>query len=147
MKATASITEYSVVDRIINHLKLTFVAEKPPQSHVFEQVALMAAEESRDSFPPPMTLMTPSRGREYHDLVRGNGRLLPGPHQDAFWPIGVVPYPQGPMRDPLCPQRSRRPDCPLSCARYFVGHIGHNWLTCLPNSVILWPSSDGIVEP
>jgi len=39
VKATASITEYSVVDRIINHLKLTFVAEKPPQSHVFEQVA------------------------------------------------------------------------------------------------------------
>jgi len=27
----------------LDHLKLTFVAEKPP-SHVFEQVALMAAE-------------------------------------------------------------------------------------------------------
>jgi hypothetical protein len=26
-------------------LELTFVAEKPPPSHVFEQVALMAAED------------------------------------------------------------------------------------------------------
>jgi hypothetical protein len=30
------------VDRIMEHLKLTFVAEKPPPAHVFEQVALMA---------------------------------------------------------------------------------------------------------
>jgi hypothetical protein len=28
-----------VVDRIIDHLKLTFVAAKPPPSHFFEQVA------------------------------------------------------------------------------------------------------------
>jgi len=27
-------------------IKLTFVADKPPPSHVFEQVALAAAEES-----------------------------------------------------------------------------------------------------
>jgi hypothetical protein len=27
---------------------LTFVAEKPPLAHVFEQTALMAAEESRE---------------------------------------------------------------------------------------------------
>ncbi|MCX6574831.1 MAG: acid--CoA ligase [Candidatus Aminicenantes bacterium] len=33
------------MDRIIDYLKLTFVAEKPPPSHVFQQVALMAAEE------------------------------------------------------------------------------------------------------
>jgi len=38
------------LDRIIGHLKLTFVAEKPPPSHVFEQVALMAAEERADYF-------------------------------------------------------------------------------------------------
>jgi hypothetical protein len=43
MKVVAFITEYAVVDRIIDHLKLTFVATKPPPSHVFEQVALMAA--------------------------------------------------------------------------------------------------------
>jgi len=32
------------------HLKLTFVAAKPPPCHVFEQVALAAAEESREYF-------------------------------------------------------------------------------------------------
>ena len=48
MKVVAFLTEYAVVDRIIRHLELTFVAEKPPPAHVFEQVALMAAEESGD---------------------------------------------------------------------------------------------------
>jgi len=43
MKVVALLTEYAVVDRIIRHLELTFVAEKPPPPHVFEQVALMAA--------------------------------------------------------------------------------------------------------
>jgi hypothetical protein len=38
------------VDRIIDHLKLTFVAEKPPPSHIFQQVALMAAEEAAEYF-------------------------------------------------------------------------------------------------
>jgi hypothetical protein len=46
MKVIAFLTEYAVVDRIICHLELTFAAEKPPPTHVFEQVALMAAEES-----------------------------------------------------------------------------------------------------
>jgi len=32
--------------KFIRHLKLTFVAEKPPPAHVFEQTALMAGEES-----------------------------------------------------------------------------------------------------
>jgi hypothetical protein len=40
------ITEFEAVDRIIDHMKLPFVAAKPPPSHVFEQVALAAAEES-----------------------------------------------------------------------------------------------------
>jgi len=30
MKVIAFLTDFSVVDKIINHLKLTFVAEKPP---------------------------------------------------------------------------------------------------------------------
>jgi len=38
-----------VEDRIIDHLKLRFVAAKPPPPHVFEQVALTAAEESGES--------------------------------------------------------------------------------------------------
>ena len=50
MKIIAFLTDYSVVDRIIDHLKLTFVADRPPPSRVFEQVALMAAEEPADYF-------------------------------------------------------------------------------------------------
>jgi transposase len=50
MKVIVFITEYAVVDRIIDHLKLRFVADKPPPSHVFEQVALTAAEESGEYF-------------------------------------------------------------------------------------------------
>jgi hypothetical protein len=46
MKVVAFITEVAVVDRIIDHLKLGFVADRPPPSPVFEQVALPAAEES-----------------------------------------------------------------------------------------------------
>ena len=36
MKIVAFLTEYAVVDRIIRHLELTFVAEKPPPAHIFE---------------------------------------------------------------------------------------------------------------
>ena len=50
MKIIAFITGYAVVDRIIDHLKLTFVAAKPLPSHVFEQVALPTAEESGEYF-------------------------------------------------------------------------------------------------
>ena len=50
IKVIAFITDFGAVDRIIDHLKLTFVAEKPPPSHVFEQVALMAAEERAEYF-------------------------------------------------------------------------------------------------
>ena len=48
MKVVAFLTEPAVVDRIIRHLELTFVAEKPPPAHALEQVALMEAEESRE---------------------------------------------------------------------------------------------------
>ena len=50
MKVVAFLTEHAVVDRIIGHLKLTFVASKPPPSHVFEQVVLTAPEESGEYF-------------------------------------------------------------------------------------------------
>jgi hypothetical protein len=50
MKVIAFLTNYAVVDRIIDHLKLTFVTDKPPPSRVFEQVALMAAEEPAEYF-------------------------------------------------------------------------------------------------
>jgi transposase len=45
MKVVALITDYAAVDRIIDHLKLTFVAEKPPPSRVLTEVALMAVEQ------------------------------------------------------------------------------------------------------
>jgi len=38
------------VDRIIKHLKLAFVAENPPPSRVFAEVALIAAEEQAELF-------------------------------------------------------------------------------------------------
>jgi hypothetical protein len=50
MRVIAFITEFSVVDRIINRLKLTFVASKPPPSRVFGQESLTPAEESGDYF-------------------------------------------------------------------------------------------------
>jgi len=50
MKVIAFITEHALLDRIIDHLKLTFAAAKPPASHVFEQVALLEAEESGEYF-------------------------------------------------------------------------------------------------
>ncbi len=50
MKVVAFITDYAAVDRIIDHLKLTFAAEKPPPSRVLTEVALMAAEESEGYF-------------------------------------------------------------------------------------------------
>ena len=50
MKVVAFITEYAVVDRIIDHMKLTFAAAKPPPCNVFEHVALTAAEESGEYF-------------------------------------------------------------------------------------------------
>ena len=50
MRVVAFLTEYAVVDRIMEHLKLTFVAEKPPPSQVFEPVAPMTAEERAEYF-------------------------------------------------------------------------------------------------
>jgi len=41
---------FSVVDRIINHLKLTFVADKPPPPHIAYQEVLMAAEAGGEYF-------------------------------------------------------------------------------------------------
>jgi hypothetical protein len=48
MKVVAFLTDYAVVDRIINHLKLTFIAERPPPSQVAFQEYLVAAEASTE---------------------------------------------------------------------------------------------------
>jgi hypothetical protein len=46
MKIIAFLTDYAVVERIIGHLKLTFVADKPPPPHIAYQEHLMTAETS-----------------------------------------------------------------------------------------------------
>jgi len=50
MKVIAFLTDYPVVDRIINHLKLTFVADKPPPPHSAYQEVLMDAQTSAEYF-------------------------------------------------------------------------------------------------
>jgi len=50
MRIIAFLTDYTVVDRITNHLKLTFVAAKPPPPHRAYQEVLMAAEASTEYF-------------------------------------------------------------------------------------------------
>ncbi|MDH7514030.1 MAG: hypothetical protein QHH14_13875 [Clostridiales bacterium] len=50
MKVIAFITDYSVVDRIIHHLKLTFVADKLPPPCIAYQELLMACETSAEYF-------------------------------------------------------------------------------------------------
>lgn len=42
--------DYGVVDKIINHLKLTFVAERPPPAQIAYQEVLMAAEPAAEYF-------------------------------------------------------------------------------------------------
>jgi hypothetical protein len=50
MKAIAFLIASAVVDRIIGHLKLTFVAERPPPPQVASQVLLMAADPPAEYF-------------------------------------------------------------------------------------------------
>ena len=50
MKVIAFITDYAVVDRIISHLKLTFVAERPPPPHVVSQQFFLDSEACADYF-------------------------------------------------------------------------------------------------
>jgi len=50
MKVIAFLTDYPVVDRIINYLKLTFVAERPPPPQIAYPEVLMAAETSAEYF-------------------------------------------------------------------------------------------------
>jgi hypothetical protein len=50
MKVIAFITDYAVVDRIIHHLKLTFVAGKPPPPHLVYQELLMDSETGAEHF-------------------------------------------------------------------------------------------------
>jgi hypothetical protein len=50
MRVVAFLTEHAVVDRIIDHLKLTFVAAKPPPPQAAFQELFMAADPPADYF-------------------------------------------------------------------------------------------------
>jgi len=50
MKFIAFITDYAVVDRIIRHLKLTFVADRPPPPQVAFQEYLLVADPPAEYF-------------------------------------------------------------------------------------------------
>ncbi|MBC7362927.1 MAG: transposase [Candidatus Aminicenantes bacterium] len=50
MRIIAFLTDYAVVDRIIHHLKLSFVAERPPPPHVASQKLLMDSEKGAQYF-------------------------------------------------------------------------------------------------
>jgi hypothetical protein len=50
MRIISFLTDYAMLDRIINHLKLRFVADKPPPPSIAYQEFLMAAEASAEYF-------------------------------------------------------------------------------------------------
>ena len=50
MKVVAFITDYQAVDRIIDHLKLRFIAERPPPECAFQDL-LMVADPPVEYFP------------------------------------------------------------------------------------------------
>ena len=50
MRILSFIEEPKTIDRIIRHLELTFVAERPPPPHQVQQELLMAAEESGEYY-------------------------------------------------------------------------------------------------
>ena len=50
MKVIAFLTDYAVADRIIHHLHLSFVADKPPPPQIAYQEVLIAAQASTEYF-------------------------------------------------------------------------------------------------
>ena len=50
MKLIAFIEDHAVIDRIVNHLRLTFFAELPPPTQVLQHELLMAAGEKGEYF-------------------------------------------------------------------------------------------------
>jgi hypothetical protein len=69
MKVLAFITGYAVVDRIIDHPKLTFVAATPPSSHIFTEIARPAVVFHHDQEGIFIA-------RNGHSSLRGNRNLF-----------------------------------------------------------------------
>jgi hypothetical protein len=81
------LTEHAVVDRIIRHLKLTLVAEKPPPAHIFEQVTLLAAlmEAMRTAWLPLWPVLMETRNR-HHECGRGERGVRIADAKRGEWP-------------------------------------------------------------
>ncbi|MCK4431598.1 MAG: acid--CoA ligase [Candidatus Aminicenantes bacterium] len=50
MHIISFIDDHKVIDKIINHLKLSFMAERPPPPQIVQQELLMVAEEMGEYF-------------------------------------------------------------------------------------------------
>jgi hypothetical protein len=50
MKIISFIEDHKVIDKIIDHLKLTFISERPPPPHDVQHELLTADEESGEYF-------------------------------------------------------------------------------------------------
>jgi len=50
MKIISFIEDHKVIDKIIDHLKLTFISERPPPHHDVQHELLTADRESRGIF-------------------------------------------------------------------------------------------------
>ncbi len=50
MSIISFIEDLKVIDKIIDHLILTFMAERPPPPKIVQQELMMAAEERREYF-------------------------------------------------------------------------------------------------
>jgi hypothetical protein len=48
MKVIAFLSDFSAVDRIVNHLELRFIADKPPPPRIAYQEIFLAAEASTE---------------------------------------------------------------------------------------------------
>jgi len=83
MKVVAFITEVGVVDRIIDHLKLGFVAAKPPPSRVFTEVAL--TRPPREGLRNAALMAAEERAEYFYDLIIRREWESIVPDSEASW--------------------------------------------------------------
>ncbi len=80
MKVTFFLTDYGLVDRIIDHLQLTFVADRPPPPQFAYQELLMAAEPSTEC----LSQFSLARAREARQIFDGFWLVCPAMKTDGF---------------------------------------------------------------
>jgi hypothetical protein len=97
MRVISFLTDYAVVDRIIDHLKLTFVADKPPPPQIAYQELLIAAEASAEYF---------LKSKVARSGLGKNNRLALERHRDLLF--RTVPRMDSiPPRNPILASRIR----------------------------------------